>query len=248
MPLNKKPLLIGNWKLNHSKASAADFFDRVISALPKTLSLEIAIAPVALHLDFAAERLKNSALKVVAQNVSCEEKGAFTGEFSAWQLKELGVEMAIVGHSERRIIFKESDEMVAKKALACLKAGIAPIICVGETLLERDQGQLLSVLTRQCNAVMKEIGDLSSELIFAYEPVWAIGTGRSASAQEANEAHQIIKNCVPRTTKILYGGSVSAQNSRELVSMPFIDGALVGGASLQVDSFLSMVNELSLGV
>lgn len=244
MPLNQKALLIGNWKLNHSKASAKEFFEHIAKALIYA-PVDLGIAPVALQLDFAADQLKHTAINVVAQNVFYEEKGAFTGEWSAIQLKELGVSMAIVGHSERRSIFHESDEMVAKKAHACLKAGIKPIICVGETLVEREQGNLQAALERQCRAVMKELEPYNEELIFAYEPVWAIGTGRSATAQEANEAHEIIRRILAKPIKILYGGSVSPQNIKEIVSMPSIDGALVGGASLQVDSFLSMVKELS---
>jgi triosephosphate isomerase len=241
------PLLIGNWKLNHSKASAQDFFEQVAPALVSLKQVDVAVAPVALWLDFAVQKLAGTNIAVAAQNVFFEEKGAFTGEWSARQLKELGVKMAIVGHSERRNIFKESDQDVAKKASACVKAGIIPVVCVGESLSERDGGKLAQVLERQCAAVMNELRDQEHPLIFAYEPVWAIGTGRSASAAQANEAHEIIRQLVSLPIKIIYGGSVTPQNIREIVSMPHVDGALVGGASLQVDSFLSMVKELTLG-
>lgn len=240
-----KPLLIANWKLNHSKASARDFFEHVVPALARIESVDVAVAPVALHLDFVAQKLAGTSISVAAQNLFYEEKGAFTGEWSAGQLKELGVKLAIVGHSERRTLFKETDQDVAKKALASVKAGIIPVVCVGESLAERDAGLLGQVLERQCLTVMNELSG-EYEIIFAYEPLWAIGTGRSATAVQANEAHKIIRQLVPNL-KIIYGGSVTPQNIKELVSMSHVDGVLVGGASLQVDSFLSMVKELTLG-
>ncbi|MCA9507642.1 MAG: triose-phosphate isomerase [Myxococcales bacterium] len=243
---SKKPLLIANWKLHHSKASAGDFFERVVPVIAAVKHVDLAIAPVALMLDFSVQKLCKSSIKVAAQNVFYEEKGAFTGEWSVAQLREIGVSMAIVGHSERRSIFKESDSDVAKKARACLLGGLTPIICVGESLKERDEGQLEAVLNRQCQLVMEHIKDLDGEIIFAYEPLWAIGTGRSASAKEADEAHGIIfKILDKRPAKVIYGGSVKADNIREIVAMPHVDGALVGGASLQVESFLSMVKELN---
>lgn len=243
----KKPLLIANWKLHHTKASARDFFERIIPLVASIKDVDMAIAPVALMLDFAVQQLQASSIKVAAQNVFYEEQGAFTGEWSAGQLAELGVVMALVGHSERRMIFKETDKDVARKARACLKAGLTPVICVGESLAERDNGQLSSVLERQCRVVLEEIKALDGTIVFAYEPIWAIGTGRTASAQEASEAHKIILGSVgDRPVKIVYGGSVRPENIREIISMPFVDGALVGGASLQVDAFLSMVKELTM--
>lgn len=243
----KKPLLIANWKLHHTKASARDFFERIIPLVAPIKDVDIAIAPVALILDFAAQYLKLSSISVVAQNVFYEEQGAFTGEWSAGQLSELGVKLALVGHSERRVLFKETDQDVAKKARACLKAGLIPVICVGESLAERDKGLLNSVLERQSRVVLEEIADLDGTIVFAYEPIWAIGTGRTASAKEASEAHKIILDSVgDRPVKIIYGGSVKPENIREIVSMPYVDGALVGGASLQVDAFLSMVKELTM--
>lgn len=244
-------LLVANWKLNHSKKSAADFLDSIIPYISRLKQVEAVLAPVSLHLDFLVQKSAGTKMAIAAQNVFYENCGAFTGEFSAEQLAELGVLMAIVGHSERRKLFHESDEIVAKKVSACLDNGLVPIVCVGETLIERDSGKLEEVLARQCLSFTR-LPLESQTLILAYEPVWAIGTGRSASAMQAEEAHALLRKILAQSwglaraasTRILYGGSLTAQNVKEIVSMPNVDGALVGGASLQVDSFLAMLNAL----
>ncbi len=244
-------LLVANWKLNHSKKSAGDFLSSLIPATSNLKQVEVALAPVSLHLDFLQQKAVGTKLSIAAQNVFYEDHGAFTGEFSAEQLAELGVSIAIVGHSERRRLFLEDDEIVVKKVAACLKHDLIPIACVGETLIERDRGQLHDVIKRQCLALAEVVLE-NQEIILAYEPVWAIGTGLSASAQQAEEAHALIRQMLAQAwglarasrTRILYGGSLTAQNIKEIVSMPNVDGALVGGASLQVGSFLAMVNEL----
>lgn len=248
--MKKKPLLVANWKLNHSRKSAADFCDSVLEKISDQKKVDLAIAPVAPMLDFLAQKLAKSRISLCAQNVFSEEKGAFTGEWSTGHLRELDVEYCIVGHSERRTLFFESDELVAKKANACLNAGIVPIICIGETEEQRDQGLSAGVVEKQLRIVLSALGDHArGDLVLAYEPVWAIGTGKSASAAEAEDVHrhiyeiscQLLNKSQVASLRILYGGSVSPENISEIVTMPHIDGALVGGASLQAQTFLSMV-------
>jgi len=250
----RKPIIIANWKLNHSKASAALYFEELTRALrtlgEKARNADLVIAPVATMLDFAVQELKNSDVSVAAQDVFYEPKGAYTGTYASEHLKDLGVTYCLVGHSERRRLFHESDQDAAKKAEACLRAQIIPICCVGESLDEREQGLMHDVLKRQVQAFADHVGDY--EIILAYEPVWAIGTGRSASAAEAEEVHAFLRSLwgqlkgerAASVLRIAYGGSLTPQNIKEIVSMPDIDGALVGGASLQVESFLAMVVEL----
>jgi triosephosphate isomerase len=252
----RKPILIANWKLNHSKSSAANFFMKLLAGLKNfrywEQKVDLVIAPVATLLDFAAQELKNSGVSIAAQDVFYESQGAYTGEYSSEHLKDLGVSFSIVGHSERRRLFYESDQDAGKKAQACLRAHVTPICCVGESLAEREEGIMHDVLRRQVKAFADNLSDQAHDIILAYEPVWAIGTGRCAQAQEAEEAHGFIRDLwghlkgkqAASAIRIVYGGSVTPQNIAELVSMPNIDGALVGGASLQVESFLAMVEKL----
>ena len=252
----RKPILIANWKLHHSKATAGAFFKALVSGLktlgPKAHNVDLVIAPVATLLDFATQELKNSGVSVAAQDVFYEARGAYTGEFSSENLRELGVKYSLVGHSERRRLFHESDQDAGKKAQACLLAQVTPICCVGESLVEREEGLMHDVLKRQVRAFADYMSDEHEQIILAYEPVWAIGTGRSASAEQAEEAHAFLRelwgqyrgNKAANALRVIYGGSVTPQNIEELVSMPDIDGALVGGASLQVESFLAMVVQL----
>lgn len=251
--VDRKRLLIANWKLNHTRQSAGAFVDKVMGKTDHP-SLIPAIAPVAPMLDFLGRALDGCNILLAAQNVFYEEKGAFTGEWSASHLAELGVRYCIVGHSERRKIFFESDEDVKKKARACVDEGIIPIVCVGETAHQRQQDQTTEVVTSQVAAVLgangKNIG--AGPVVFAYEPIWAIGTGNAASPQEAQRIHGLIRERIAQTVhddfaqnmQILYGGSVTSENISDFVAMPDVDGALVGGASLQADSFLSMVAKL----
>lgn len=247
----RKKLLIGNWKLNHNQASARDFFAALLPSV-RQASIDIAVAPTAPMLGLCAQMLLGHAVKLSAQNVFYADSGAYTGEYSALQLAELGVHYCIVGHSERRRYFHETDEDVAKKAVACSRAHITPVVCVGESEQERAMGQTESVIKRQVLAVLNHAPGQLHRLVFAYEPVWAIGTGKTASAADAQAIHQLIRSLVAEALgkeqalqcHILYGGSVTPSNIREICSMPDIDGALVGGASLQAASFLSMVEEL----
>jgi triosephosphate isomerase len=249
----RKPLLIGNWKLHHTRKSAADFFLLVLPHLPVSGLVDLAIAPVTPMLDFVGQKIAGHGIALASQNVFYEKSGAFTGEWSAEQLAELSVKYCLVGHSERRQIFGETDEDVEKKAKACVRVGIMPVICVGESKTERERGRTADVITRQVRAVVQGFKvPLSQELTFAYEPIWAIGTGVTATPYEAQEVHRLIRQLladglgpgIAGSTRILYGGSVTALNIKEIVSMPDVDGALVGGASLQVESFLTMVREL----
>lgn len=252
MNTEQQPLLIGNWKLNHTRNSAHEFFHRVLPELKAPISVELAIAPVAPMLEMVGRLIETSPIKLAAQDVYFMDKGAFTGAWSVKHLEELNVKFCIVGHSERRTLFFESDEDVAKKTRALLAGGITPVCCVGETLEEQLAGLTLKVLSRQTEAIAKGLELNGRPLVFAYEPVWAIGTGLCASKEQAQEAQSFIRaelaqflgKKAAQTVRILYGGSVTAQNIKEFVKMPAVDGALVGGASLQVESFLSMVKEL----
>lgn len=247
-----KPLLMGNWKLNHTRASAKEFFDRLLPELNALSNCELAIAPVAPMLEFVGRLIEHSPLKLGAQNVFYSASGAYTGEWSAANLAELDVKLCIVGHSERRTLFHESDDMVAQKTRALLACNITPVCCVGETLKEREEELTLQVLGRQVEAIAKGLDLREQDLVFAYEPVWAIGTGKSASKEQAQEAHNFIRQKLHailgenacKRLRILYGGSVTPENLKEFMRMPDIDGALVGGASLHAQSFLSMVKEL----
>lgn len=250
----KKIYLYGNWKMNMTCAETTHFFqtlgytfveDKLISsALGR--ELEIAVFPPFTSL-MAARIAKQVSVYYGAQNIYFEPKGAFTGEVSIPMLKELECTHVIVGHSERRAIFKEDNSMLAKKVKAVLDAGLTPVFCFGETLAEREAGKTLEVVTAQLTAGIENLtANEISKIVFAYEPVWAIGTGKSATSAEAQEVCAESRKLIIKlsgkeiATVVLYGGSVKPENSRELLSMPDIDGALVGGASLKVESFLNI--------
>jgi triosephosphate isomerase len=212
-------------------------------------AIEIAVCPTSLHIAEVVEQLskssKNSRIAVGAQNVCDAESGAFTGEVSARMLAEFGVRYVLVGHSERRELYGESDSLVAAKTAAAISSGLTPVVCVGETLAQRQEGKTECVVLRQLNAVVQQIGIEGIEkCIVAYEPVWAIGTGETASPAQAQEVHAALRNrlqqldaALAETTPILYGGSVKASNAAELFAQPDIDGGLVGGASLKAEEF-----------
>lgn len=250
--MSETKTLIGNWKLNHDRKTAMAFFNQVFERLPKATSLELSIAPVAPMLDFVGGILKGqNQISLCAQNVFYADLGAFTGEWSAAHLVELSVKYCIVGHSERRKLFFENDVDVKKKTIACLSCGIIPVICVGESLQERETGQTNEIIKRQVKAVISELVlDDARDLCFAYEPLWAIGTGKNATPEQAQIVHELIRGLIKESlgektsVRILYGGSVTPENIKEIVSMPDVNGVLVGGASLQASSFLSMVETL----
>jgi triosephosphate isomerase len=230
-------LIAGNWKMFKPPAETAEFCI-ALRARELPLEVDVVLCPPFVSLAVAVQLLAVTDIAVAAQNVHWEPVGAFTGEISAPMLRELGVYGAIVGHSERRQHFAESDETVAKRARAALDAGLSVIACVGETEAEREAGQTEEVLRRQVSVL-----EADEQLVVAYEPVWAIGTGKTATPDLAQEAHAFIKSLVP--VRVLYGGSVKPENAAELLALPDVDGALVGGASLDVDSFVSICQAAS---
>jgi len=224
-------LIAGNWKLYKGPAETAEFC-RALAERPLA-DVDVAVCPPFVSLAAAVQALAGTEIAVAAQNVHWEAEGAYTGEVSAEMLKELGVYAAIVGHSERRQYFGETDETVARRAEAGLDAGLHMIACVGETGPERKGGQTEAVLRRQVSVLRPD-----DNLVIAYEPVWAIGTGLSATPELAQEAHALIKSLLE--VPVLYGGSVKPENAAELLAQPAVDGALVGGASLDVESFVAI--------
>ena len=232
MGMARSRLVAGNWKMHGSRASIAALLDALVSENPRA---GCAVCPPFPYLQQVAERLRGSAIAWGAQNVSEHAQGAYTGEVSAAMLAEFGCRYVIVGHSERRQLFGESDAQAAAKFAAVRAAGMTPILCVGETLAERDAGQTEAVVARQLKAVAFE------KAVLAYEPVWAIGTGRNATPEQAQAVHAFLRKKVPSETPILYGGSVKPQNAAAIFAMPDVDGGLIGGASLVAKDFLDIV-------
>jgi triosephosphate isomerase (TIM) len=239
------PVLAANWKMHKTVAETESFLERFLPEVDGLGGIEIVVCPPFTALAAAVERTRRSPLAVAAQNAHHSSHGAFTGEVSPGMLVELGVSGAIVGHSERRALFCETDADLALKVPALLEAGVMPILCVGESEAERDQGETEAVLRRQVEADLAAVadGDLSDATI-AYEPIWAIGTGRTASSEQAQAAIAFIRSLLAARdagaadrARILYGGSVKPDNAAELLAQPDIDGALVGGASLDPDDF-----------
>lgn len=247
----RKPLIVANWKMNKTVAEAESFIAQFLSLLPSELKdIEVAIAPPFTALHPLAKRLEGSGIKLAAQNVFYEEKGAFTGEISPKMLAELGCSYVIVGHSERRRYFGETDEMVNRKVRAALSCSLTPIICIGETLEERENEKTMEVVGSGLLEALKgvELEDPLS-VVIAYEPIWAIGTGHTATPDQANEVHEFIRKKlmegfgekIGEGIRIIYGGSVNAVNVSNLFKEKEIDGALVGGASLKPDSFATII-------
>jgi triosephosphate isomerase len=243
---NKKKLIAGNWKMNGSLA-ANDALLKGIAAGMADAMCDVAVAVPAPYLAQAQSSLLGAHVAVAAQDVSRHESGAYTGEVSASMLKEFGVRYALVGHSERRQYHGETDLAVAEKAQRALAAGITPIVCVGETLQEREAGQTEAVVKRQLAAVIHLNGHCISEVVVAYEPVWAIGTGRTASPEQAQAVHAVLRAQLSAATehagliRLLYGGSMNASNAAQLLAQLDIDGGLVGGASLKAADFLQII-------
>ena len=244
----RRPLIAGNWKMHGSRAENAELIEALLLGLPDQTPVDIAVCPPFVYLWETARLLKSSSIALGAQSTCAETVGAFTGEVSASMLKDVGCKYVIVGHSERRAIYKEDDELVARKFLAAQSQGLIPILCVGETLEERERGQTMQVVSRQLTAVLDLAGVTALRAaVIAYEPVWAIGTGKNATPEQAQEVHAYIRAAIAARdakiaadVRILYGGSVKAANARELFAMPDVDGGLVGGASLKADEFLKI--------
>jgi len=240
-------LVAGNWKLNGSRASAAELAGGIANG-SAGLKGEILVCPGFAHLGDVQAVLADSAVALGAQNCSIETGGAFTGEVAATMIGEFGAQYVIVGHSERRALFGESSATVALKAQSVQQANLTPIVCVGETLQQREAGELQAIMDEQLDAVLDVLGiNGFKQMVVAYEPVWAIGTGKTASSEQAQEVHVMIRNklaaldaAVAQQLRILYGGSVKPDNAQELFSQPDIDGGLIGGASLDVESFLGI--------
>jgi triosephosphate isomerase (TIM) len=246
----RRPLIAGNWKMHCARPEA----ERLLLALKEQIAgltdREVVVAPPFTALETAGRVLAGSSIRLGAQNLHWEPQGAFTGEVSGAMLKELGCSHVIVGHSERRQYFAETDEQVARKVKAAQREGLVPIMCVGETLEERERGDTLGVIRRQTQAGLQgQAKDAIALLVIAYEPVWAIGTGRTATPEQAQEVHAAIRATLAALTdqttaaavRILYGGSVKADNVDALMAQADIDGALVGGASLQAEAFARIV-------
>jgi len=244
----RQPFVAGNWKLNGSKASCQSLIQGILEGMSQVKNAEVAVCPPFLYLPQAAELLNGSSVALGAQNACDQEQGAFTGEVSSSMLKEFGCRYVILGHSERRSIYGESDALVASKTLAVVKQGLIPILCVGELLEEREAGKTESVVARQLDAVIEAGGvELLAATVIAYEPVWAIGTGKTASPEQAQAVHAFIRSkiaglnaAVAEKIRILYGGSVKPDNAAELFSQADIDGGLIGGAALDAPGFIAI--------
>ena len=244
----RKPIIAGNWKMNKTAAEAVALINDLKPLIAKSKPEVVVCVPYT-DLWAVAQAIKGSKIKLGAENVAWADSGAFTGEISADMLSEIGVEYVIIGHSERRQYFGETDESVNMRLKQALKKGLKPIVCVGETLVEREKNKTKRVLKKQILEGFKDVTDFSN-IVIAYEPVWAIGTGKTATAEQANETIAFIRktvgemfcpNCAA-ALRIQYGGSMNAGNCKELMAMPEIDGGLIGGASLKAPDFAAIVN------
>nr|WP_269194887.1 triose-phosphate isomerase [Thermosipho melanesiensis] len=239
-------MLAGNWKMHKTPTEAAHFASILLNGFVEAKDFEIIVAPPFISIPSVYEILKDSKIKVAAQNMYFEDEGAFTGEISWKMLKDVGVEYVIIGHSERRNIFNESDEMINKKVLKALEVGLKPIFCIGEKLEERESSLTFAVIETQIRKGLKDVKDIE-KVIIAYEPVWAIGTGKVATSHQAQEVHKFIRKLISEmyspeaaeNIRILYGGSIKPNNLFNLIIQPDIDGGLVGGASLK-ESFIEL--------
>jgi triosephosphate isomerase (TIM) len=247
-PAERRPYVAANWKMNKTVDEAEAFLDRFLPGIEPIGDVDTVVCPPFLALAAAVERCRRSPVRVAAQNMHEAEGGAFTGEVSAAMLLEVGVSAVVLGHSERRQLFNETDEALARKVPVALGAGLEPILCVGESEAQRDAGETESVLRRQVEADLQAVEDDDlTRIVIAYEPIWAIGTGRTATPEQAQDAVAHIRSLVAErdadqasAVRILYGGSVKPTNAAELLGQPDIDGALVGGASLDPADFLAI--------
>jgi triosephosphate isomerase len=251
MPVLRKKLIAGNWKMNKTSADAAALVHDIVLAAGKQSDVDVVVCPPFTALESVARSIDGSVVKLGAQNMHPEASGAFTGEVSAPMLRSLFVTHVILGHSERRSLFGETDAFINLKVLSAIKNQLRPILCVGETLAEREAGSTLKVVQAQAERSLEGVGkDQASGLIIAYEPVWAIGTGRNATADQAQEVHAFIRGLLTKLfgepaaqrIRILYGGSMKPANAPELLAQKDIDGGLIGGASLEARSFLELIS------
>lgn len=241
----RKPLVIGNWKMNGSNASVRGLVSELLVRVDSITPAEVAVCPSLIHTPLVSELLAGSSIALGVQNVCTETSGAYTGEVSVDMVKEYNCRFVLVGHSERREYYSETDDVVAQKFAVVQEAGMIPVLCVGETLSQREQGETLEVVTSQLNTVVQRCGvSALADAVIAYEPVWAIGTGKTATSDEAQAVHKAIREWIAKKEleisqqiRILYGGSVKPSNAKELFAMSDIDGGLIGGASLDAESF-----------
>ena len=245
----RRPIVAGNWKMHGTRAENARLIEELVARYPDRSAAECLVCPPFVYLQEVGRMLRDTPIGLGAQDVCAEAQGAFTGEVSAAMLKDVGCEHVIVGHSERRWVYHESDQLVARKFAAAQAKSLAPILCVGEQLSDREAGRTEEVVARQLDAVVSlcGVGALESGVI-AYEPVWAIGTGHSATAEQAQQVHAFIRERIAardakiaEVARILYGGSVKAGNAAELFAQPDVDGGLIGGASLKAEEFLAIL-------
>ena len=244
----RTPMIAGNWKMNKTPAEAKALIED-LKKIENRSGAEIVVCPMTVCLPAAAEALKGSAIKLGAQNVHFADKGAYTGECSAAALKELGVEYVIIGHSERRQYFAETDVTVNQRTLKALEAGLIPIVCVGESLEQKQQGITNEIVCLQTKVALLNVGDKIDNVVIAYEPVWAIGTGLTATPEDANATIAAIRGAIREVfgeaadrVRILYGGSMNDKNAHDLMAQPEIDGGLIGGASLVAEKFSGVIN------
>jgi len=243
----KRKLIAGNWKMNGSLQANASLLQAILAGMGAAPACQVAVGVPALYLAQCHALLAGTAIDLAAQDVSAHEAGAYTGEVSAGMLKDFAVRFVIVGHSERRQYHGETDEIVACKAQRALASGITPIVCVGETLAEREAGKTDEVVKRQLAAVIHANGHCISEVVVAYEPVWAIGTGKTASPEQAQQVHAVLRAQLHAASEhsdrihLLYGGSMNAANAAALLAQPDIDGGLIGGAALKPQDFLTII-------
>ncbi len=244
----RRPLIAGNWKMNGSKESIKVLLDGIKQGIGDVNSAELLVCAPSIYIDSVSSQLEGSPVVAGAQNMSEQASGAFTGEIAGSMLNDFGCKYVIIGHSERRAIYGEDDALVAKKFAAVRAAGMTPILCVGETLEERESGVTETVVARQIDAVIDAEGiDALADAVIAYEPVWAIGTGKTATPEQAQDVHAFIRGRlgeqsadVAAKTRVLYGGSMNAGNAAELLAKDDIDGGLIGGASLKSEDFLTI--------
>lgn len=244
--MTRRPLIAGNWKLNNTITESTDLAKAIAEGAQAFPSVDVLVAPVATSLHAVASTLSSSKVFLAAQHTHEASSGAFTGELSPPLIKDVGCSHCIVGHSERRQLFGETSEAVGAKVVALLAAGVTPIVCVGETLEEREANKTLEIVLEQLSLGLGDVDP--TQVVIAYEPVWAIGTGRTAAPEDAQAVHAAIRAKIghlAQGTRILYGGSVKPGNAAELMAQPDIDGALVGGASLKAESFLSIIEAAS---
>jgi triosephosphate isomerase (TIM) len=245
----RRPIVAGNWKMHGSRGENARLIEEIVGGYPATAAADCFVCPPYVYLQEVGRMLRDTPIALGAQDTCAEASGAFTGEVSAGMLKDVGCRYVLVGHSERRLIYRESDQLVARKFAAVLSKSMVPVLCVGEQLADREASRTEEVVGRQLDVVLELCGpEALGHGVVAYEPVWAIGTGRVATPQQAQEVHAFIRARIAARdariagdTRILYGGSVKAGNAAELFAMPDVDGGLIGGASLKANEFLAIL-------